>query len=400
MSSHKSERSPSPSYSSPEPGPSRKRPRSEISSGNRKEARAHRNRIAAQNSRDRKKAQFAYLEQRVAELEEENRRLRAGSTPSEPQQDNAKDRENQELKARIATLERGLEAVVKAFSVHGAPSTFTAEAPSTSISSNPSSHSATLNPVDTSAPTTASHPVESSSSATPTHTTSFSPTPSHTSDIPQFTFTTSTSSTPLRSESQSQSTRHLARMATIPPPGELELDSTYRSDGAAYFPAQDFISVDDPTMEAFFREILCDSRSTSPSTEARSKSVSALDLLHSSGQTQGAKTTAPAGSQEMKQGTEVDMLGMGMDMASLEGFGVGLGIDMSTEGTSGLVTNETIVSTSGGFTATWLGKYDDGQDLDYNALLQGLESIPVLQSDSSAASVTPLDLGSSGVQVA
>ncbi|KAG5352993.1 hypothetical protein C0989_011503 [Termitomyces sp. Mn162] len=65
-------RSPSPSSSSP-----RKRPRTDATSEERKEARAHRNRIAAQNSRDRRKAQFAYLEQRVAELEEENRILRA-----------------------------------------------------------------------------------------------------------------------------------------------------------------------------------------------------------------------------------------------------------------------------------------------------------------------------------
>jgi len=49
----------------------------------RKEARAHRNRIAAQNSRDKRKAQFGALEKRVAELEEENRRLRAGMSIEE-----------------------------------------------------------------------------------------------------------------------------------------------------------------------------------------------------------------------------------------------------------------------------------------------------------------------------
>ncbi|KAJ3778223.1 hypothetical protein FB446DRAFT_796798 [Lentinula raphanica] len=50
----------------------------EQSSEEGKEARAHRNRIPAQNSRDLRKAQSSYLEQRVAELEEENRQLRAG----------------------------------------------------------------------------------------------------------------------------------------------------------------------------------------------------------------------------------------------------------------------------------------------------------------------------------
>ena len=58
--------------------PPRKRSRSDITPEERREARAHRNRIAAQNSRDRRKAQFAYLERRVQELEEENRQLRAG----------------------------------------------------------------------------------------------------------------------------------------------------------------------------------------------------------------------------------------------------------------------------------------------------------------------------------
>jgi len=72
--------SPTPSDDSSQP--SRKRPRTESASEDRKEARAHRNRIAAQNSRDRRKAQFSYLESRVKDLEEENRRLRAGVVPA------------------------------------------------------------------------------------------------------------------------------------------------------------------------------------------------------------------------------------------------------------------------------------------------------------------------------
>ncbi|KAH7888844.1 hypothetical protein F5I97DRAFT_1803774 [Phlebopus sp. FC_14] len=125
----------------------RKRPRSAATPEERKEARAHRNRIAAQNSRDRRKAQFAYLERRVAELEEENRRLRAGiptspspspSGVSEPEvatieheqeqhrkrAEEQRERENEELRERIRTLEKGYEAVVRALAAQGnAPST-------------------------------------------------------------------------------------------------------------------------------------------------------------------------------------------------------------------------------------------------------------------------------------
>ncbi|KAI9572186.1 hypothetical protein HD554DRAFT_2203007 [Boletus coccyginus] len=119
--------------SSPHPTdePPRKRPRSAVTSEERKEARAHRNRIAAQNSRDRRKAQFSHLERRVAELEEENRRLRAGihvspsTSISEPdvasigseqeqlrkREGEQRERENQELRERIRTLEKGYEAV-------------------------------------------------------------------------------------------------------------------------------------------------------------------------------------------------------------------------------------------------------------------------------------------------
>ena len=111
-----------------ESGPSRKRPRTSTSattSEERKEARAHRNRIAAQNSRDKRKAHFSYLERRVAELEEENRRLRAGGLVPPPtiplstfapvfpvhddrrtEREIQKERENEELKARIRTLEK------------------------------------------------------------------------------------------------------------------------------------------------------------------------------------------------------------------------------------------------------------------------------------------------------
>jgi cell division protein FtsB len=84
----------------------------------RKEARAHRNRIAAQNSRDRRKAQFCWLERRVSELEEENRRLRAGFlvAPAQPDSPGAEElqKENAELRERIKTLENGWAAVLMA----------------------------------------------------------------------------------------------------------------------------------------------------------------------------------------------------------------------------------------------------------------------------------------------
>jgi hypothetical protein len=102
-----------------------------MTSEERKEARAHRNRIAAQTSRDRRKAHYSNLEQRVAELEEENRILRANqlqfptpvprSAEEEQERDKARDRENEELRERIKTLEKGWDAVVKALAAQGLP---------------------------------------------------------------------------------------------------------------------------------------------------------------------------------------------------------------------------------------------------------------------------------------
>ncbi|KAI6169314.1 hypothetical protein EDD17DRAFT_1463659 [Pisolithus thermaeus] len=136
--------------------PPRKRPRSAISPEERKEARAHRNRIAAQNSRDRRKAHFSYLERRVAELEEENHRLRAGLSASPApstsfasdieyerehsrrRAEEQRERENQELRERIRSLEKGYEAVVRALAAHGKslPSTDSPLAPHNSTSSD------------------------------------------------------------------------------------------------------------------------------------------------------------------------------------------------------------------------------------------------------------------------
>lgn len=222
-----------------EPGPSRKRARTEVSPEQRKEARAHRNRIAAQNSRDRRKAQFTYLERRVAELEEENRSLRAGMglPPSLPpsatsrlaeedkefERQRAQERENEELKERIRTLEKGWDAVMKAlaaqgFSAPGAqpptPTSITTTSPSESLSRSTSpaepAPSGGLSPAA---------PIKSEPS--PPLNTSFplSPAPSHMS------LDFESSPSPIFSQLPSpiikadqvlehDSTRHLARMAT------------------------------------------------------------------------------------------------------------------------------------------------------------------------------------------
>jgi anti-sigma28 factor (negative regulator of flagellin synthesis) len=83
----------------------------------RKEARAQRNRIAAQCSRDRRKQQFAELETRVQELEEENRRLRAGAVVEPPKpkveqksnEQESREKENEELRERVRQLEKAWE---------------------------------------------------------------------------------------------------------------------------------------------------------------------------------------------------------------------------------------------------------------------------------------------------
>ncbi|KAF5383463.1 hypothetical protein D9757_006111 [Collybiopsis confluens] len=239
-----------------QPGPSRKRPRSEVSSEERKEARAHRNRIAAQNSRDRRKAQFSLLERRVAELEEENRQLRAGmgissasspvsilspSISTKPTSDEARDRENEELRERIRTLEKGWDAVVKALAAQGLPtglppsSSHTESAP-TSISVSP--------------PTTI--PTASLSSSSSTFSVSVSPSIS--------TSVTLSSPAPSESPEANQSTRHLARVATTggtPPPLSLQ-----RVDWPSMTPTVTVL--DDATMESLFHEIISERESSPP----------------------------------------------------------------------------------------------------------------------------------------
>ncbi|KAI9455228.1 hypothetical protein BJY52DRAFT_656210 [Lactarius psammicola] len=106
----------------------RKRSRSDMTAEERKEARAHRNRIAAQNSRDKRKAQFSALEARINELEVENRALRAGIVHSRPvaidnaeqrAADAAREAETRTLRERVRTLETAWEAIIRTLQTQG-----------------------------------------------------------------------------------------------------------------------------------------------------------------------------------------------------------------------------------------------------------------------------------------
>ncbi|KAJ7346892.1 hypothetical protein DFH08DRAFT_205142 [Mycena albidolilacea] len=233
--------SPSPRPESPEPGPSRKRPRtSSTSTEDRKEARAHRNRIAAQNSRDRRKAQFTYLERRVSELEEENRQLRAGLVAPSPRPDQlkteeqererAKELENEELRERIKSLEKGWDVVIMTLKAQGLSGALTAAAQSAAEPTN-----STSTPAAASEPPTKQQPADSPSPEFPTEPTMtfpISPAPSHNSldfdldTLSSSSFMSSPVLTP-KTEHDLDSTRHLARVASIvggvpPPPMALQ----------------------------------------------------------------------------------------------------------------------------------------------------------------------------------
>ncbi|KDR67592.1 hypothetical protein GALMADRAFT_161615 [Galerina marginata CBS 339.88] len=292
-------------------GPARKRARTSASSSSkdsaapapsiseqRKEARAHRNRIAAQNSRDRRKAQFGYLERRVAELEEENRRLRAGmgivpvaapaaaATPAKPvfaapssvpislstvedhlraQREHEREKENEELKERIKTLERGWDAVVKALAAQGVAAGLLG--PAQSQQPQPSSTPVVAAPP----PSQPSQPFTAFPSPAPSHS-SLDHELSATSPIPDFSPSIpsqSQSSSPSQTQTQqlqasnapthSDSTRHLARVATTGGPllaRSVSLQRVVSVEAAA----ED--SDNDKAMEALFREILASPRAS------------------------------------------------------------------------------------------------------------------------------------------
>lgn len=107
---------------SPEPtSATPKRRRTMMTAEERRDARAHRNRLAAQSSRDRKKAQYEQLSIRVNELEEENRALRMGITSTGV--DRALEQENAQLRERIQNLEQAWQNMTKIIGAFAIPST-------------------------------------------------------------------------------------------------------------------------------------------------------------------------------------------------------------------------------------------------------------------------------------
>ncbi|CAE6415298.1 unnamed protein product [Rhizoctonia solani] len=128
MTTESSYSAPSPAASSSSSNPRKRARPSDMSAEERKEARAQRNRIAAQCSRDRRKQQFAELETRVHELEEENRRLRAGAVVEPPKpkvaqkstEQESREKENEELRERVRQLEKAWENVSLLLSSLGA----------------------------------------------------------------------------------------------------------------------------------------------------------------------------------------------------------------------------------------------------------------------------------------
>jgi len=173
--------SPSPSSSqSPAPSspgqPPRKRPRlsEPTTSEEKKLARAERNRIAAQESRDRRKREFSDLHKRVTELEAENAALRQSTTGATTGNERTLrlERENAELLERVVKLEAALTNMMPLIL---------------------GSHSSSSVPQ---APVPKSSPVS----------------------LPSFDSTDLSTRTDASSSLLSDSTRHSARVATIPTP--------------------------------------------------------------------------------------------------------------------------------------------------------------------------------------
>jgi cell division protein FtsB len=195
--------SPAPSSSEDdhEAGPSRKRARTDMTPEQRKEARAHRNRIAAQNSRDKRKAEFGHLHSRVADLEAENARLRAHATnvnPSAAAEQSHWEQENAALRERIRTLEKGWDVIIKALAAQGLPAGLLAAAQPQSQQPT----STTISPMMV--PSSPVYP------PTPSSISHMSLSPSFVTSSPKINTTTTGSELP-------ESARHLARVATAVP---------------------------------------------------------------------------------------------------------------------------------------------------------------------------------------
>ena len=118
---------PAPTSNEDSPAP-RKRSRTEMTAEERKEARAHRNRIAAQNSRDKRKAQYSALEARIGQLEAENRALRAGiphshaitiDSAEQRAADAAREAETHALRERVRTLETAWDTIIRTLQTQG-----------------------------------------------------------------------------------------------------------------------------------------------------------------------------------------------------------------------------------------------------------------------------------------
>ena len=197
----------------------RKRSRSDITPEERKEARASRNRIAAQNSRDKRKAQFSALEARISELEAENRTLRAGTMhlprmntdgPEQRAADAAREAENLALRERVRTLENAWEAIIHTLQTHGTtaglPTVLPPPCPGQSSSPSPSASASSTSP----GPSTTTFPVL------------VPPTPVFSPDAPVLPLSPALSNVSLPSGTPSQSffdlthepTRHSARVVS------------------------------------------------------------------------------------------------------------------------------------------------------------------------------------------
>jgi len=229
--------------------PPRKRARSDLTSEQRREARAHRNRIAAQNSRDKRKAHFAHLEMRVAELEEENRRLRSGmglsqfttadNTPLSLERESLQARENRELKERVKSLESGWSAVIKALQASGLPLNLQVPPPASTYSPLPSSTSDASSLPTIMPPSPAVYPLSPATS------------------------TSSLSSSNIVEEFES--TRHLARVATVESGAQLTSTSLQRVGSQRTIISPNSTSLLHPRR-----------RRLPPTTQPRSRSATAL----------------------------------------------------------------------------------------------------------------------------
>ncbi|THH14958.1 hypothetical protein EW146_g5438 [Bondarzewia mesenterica] len=303
-------------------GPPRKRSRIELTSEERKEARAHRNRIAAQNSRDRRKAQFAALEERISELETENRTLRASmgltalrETEEQKASERARERENQELRDRIRTLESGWDAIVKALQTHGLPPGI----PTATTFSQTQAPTPRPDEVQ-SRSTSPSSPSPSSSTTTfpvfvpPSPIFPLSPAPSHSSVSSAYLF------------EEPESTRHLARHVPFDiNPLNLGLN-TFGELGAS--PPS---PIDEAAMEDLFREILAPSPTLQPTALPVAEGSAASSTAVAASIWAGETVEDRERERKVEAEAEKEMQRLLDMLPTLDGDGVGLNVDFPSQ---------------------------------------------------------------------